>query len=128
MVQLAPVRGTRIFGDPSAGEVEQALSRAVPALPALQCPGGDLYAELGRGSTRLLGGLAGYLAGAASMAVVAGVGRTRVFPDVLAHPLAGTDYSALIIDSLVRRRRGTLLWKGRPVVGAHAETLTPGRG
>ena len=60
-------------------------------------------------------GALGYAAGVASRVLVAR--RTGGRPaDAVAHPLSVLAVGALTVDSWRRRRRGTLRWRGRPVV------------
>ncbi|MEI8081714.1 MAG: glycosyltransferase family 2 protein [Actinomycetes bacterium] len=59
--------------------------------------------------------LAGYSAGVCGRFLVAKRTRQRVFPDVLAQPLTVTALAGLTLNSLIRKRSGTLRWKGRPV-------------
>jgi hypothetical protein len=79
------------------------LTHVVPAVAAL------------RGSRT---GLLGYAAGVTSRALVARRTGGRVLPDVLAHPVSVVLLGGLTADSVVGHRRGTLRWKGRPVVAA----------
>ncbi|HMA47297.1 MAG TPA: glycosyltransferase [Frankiaceae bacterium] len=58
-------------------------------------------------------GVAGYLAGVAGRVVAARRTGGRVWPDALAHPLSVALLAYLTGLSWVRRRRGTLTWKGR---------------
>lgn len=59
-------------------------------------------------------GLAGYGASVASRWLVAR--RTRApRVDALAHPASLLTLGGLVVDSVVRHRRGTLRWRGRPV-------------
>jgi hypothetical protein len=92
------------FGSPAgaAGVVGLlGLAHVVPAAAAV------------RGSRT---GLVGYAAGVASRALVARSTGGHVLPDVLAHPLSVVLLGVLTGDSVVGHRRGTLRWKGRPVV------------
>ncbi len=74
---------------------------------------GPVPAAAALGGSRL--GLAGYLAGAAGRALVARRAGSRVWPDVLAHPVSTAAAAALLADSVRAHRRGTLTWKGRPL-------------
>ena len=56
----------------------------------------------------------GYLAGVASRALAARRTGARV-RDAVAHPVSVLAVGALTVDSLRRRRAGTLRWRGRPV-------------
>ncbi len=58
-------------------------------------------------------GLAGYAAGVASRVVTARATGGRSLPDALVHPVSVTAFTALTLESLHRRRHGTLAWKGR---------------
>ena len=89
------------FGSPTgavAVAAIAALTYLVPPLAAL------------RGSRV---GLLGYAAGVAGRAVSARTTGARVWPDTLAHPVSVAMFGCLTLESLARRRRGTLRWKGR---------------
>jgi hypothetical protein len=58
-------------------------------------------------------GLAGYGAAVAGRYVVAERTGGRSLPDSLAHPASVVLLACLTTESWVRRRRGTLRWKGR---------------
>ena len=91
------------FGSPAGAAAVTAtmlLAHVVPFLAAL-------------GGSRT--GLAGYLSGVAARVLVARRTGGRAHPDAWAHPLSVALFSALTVDSLLARRRGTLRWKGRPV-------------
>lgn len=60
-------------------------------------------------------GLLGYAAGVAGRMLVARRTGERVLPDPLAHPVSAGAYATLIVASLVRRRWGSLSWKGRAI-------------
>ena len=60
-------------------------------------------------------GLAGYAAGVAGRVVSARRTGSRCFPDALAHPVSVTVFASLAVRSRLRRRRGGLTWKGRPL-------------
>jgi glycosyltransferase involved in cell wall biosynthesis len=66
-------------------------------------------------------GLIGYLAAVAGRVITARTTGSRIWPDALAHPISIAVFGYLTARSLVQRRRGALLWKGRPV-------REPGRG
>jgi hypothetical protein len=87
---------------PAAAATMTALTvlYVVPALAAL------------RGSRA---GLLGYLAGVAGRVVTARRTGGRACPDALAHPLSVAVLGYLTLLSHLRRRRGTLRWKGRVV-------------
>jgi hypothetical protein len=61
-------------------------------------------------------GLVGYAAGVVGRAVVAARTGGRVWPDSLGHPASVLLLDVLMARSLRGRRRGTLAWRGRPVV------------
>ena len=65
-------------------------------------------------------GLLGYAAGVAGRAVVAARTGGRVWPDSLGHPVSVLLLDAIMVRSLRGRRRGTLTWRGRPVVPSAA--------
>jgi len=58
-------------------------------------------------------GLAGYAAGVAGRAVVAGRTGGRVWPDALAHPVSIALLDVLVARSVAGHHRGTLHWRGR---------------
>jgi hypothetical protein len=60
-------------------------------------------------------GLAGWAAGVAGRAVSAAVTGSRVWPDVLAHPVSLLALDVLLVRSVAGHRRGTLTWRGRAV-------------
>ena len=60
-------------------------------------------------------GWVGYAAAVAGRVVVARAVGQPVWPDTLAHPVAIGAFVGLTGTSVVRHRRGTLRWKGRPV-------------
>ncbi|HLZ38919.1 MAG TPA: glycosyltransferase family 2 protein [Mycobacteriales bacterium] len=91
------------FGPPPAAAATIGALAALYVLPPL--------AAL-RGSRA---GLLGYLAGAAGRVVTARRTGGRVLPDALAHPLSVALLGYLTALSHVRRRRGTLRWKGRVI-------------
>lgn len=64
--------------------------------------------------TRAIGAL-GYASGVAGRALVARTTGERSWPDSLAQPASMAAFAGLIVTSLVRRRRGTLTWKGRTI-------------
>jgi hypothetical protein len=63
-------------------------------------------------------GAVGYLAAVAGRVLVARRTGGRVLPDSLAHPASVAALGVLTADSWRQRRRGTLRWKGRPIVAA----------
>lgn len=69
-------------------------------------------AVLGRGTVRRAGAVGTAAALVGRGAVARRVGG-RVWPDAAAHPLSVLAFVGLTADSWVRRRRGTLTWKGR---------------
>jgi hypothetical protein len=58
-------------------------------------------------------GLAGYAAGVAGRAVVAGRTGGRAWPDALAHPVSVALLDVLVARSVAGHRRGSLRWRGR---------------
>ena len=90
-----------VGGSPVASSAAAAALTAVWVLPAL--------AAL-RGSRA---GLVGYAAGVAGRGVVAARTGSRLWPDVLAHPLSVLVLDGLMARSVLGRRRGTLRWRGR---------------
>jgi len=60
-------------------------------------------------------GMAGYAAGVASRAMVARQTGERVWPDAFTQPASTAAFAALTVASIIRRRRGTLTWKGRSI-------------
>ena len=95
------------FGSPAgAAAVTAALSflYVVPPVAALA----------GRGAVRRAG-LLGTAAGVAGRVLVARRVGGRVWPDSLAHPISVAALVGLTAESVVRRRNGRLVWKGRPL-------------
>ncbi|MEX2291925.1 MAG: glycosyltransferase [Mycobacteriales bacterium] len=60
-------------------------------------------------------GAVGYAAGVAGRVVTARRTGGPALPHALAHPLSVTAFCLLALRSRVQRRRGALIWKGRPV-------------
>ena len=60
-------------------------------------------------------GVAGYAAGVASRLLTARATGGRALPDALAHPVSVAGLAALTVESLHRRRRGLVAWKGRQI-------------
>jgi hypothetical protein len=58
-------------------------------------------------------GLLGYLAAAASRAVVAAGTGGRLWPDPLTHPVSVLALDLVMVRSVAGHRRGTLTWRGR---------------
>jgi hypothetical protein len=65
-------------------------------------------------TTRAFGAL-GYGAGVLGRWLVARQTGERTWPDVLAHPVSMATFAGLVVDSVRRRRAGTLTWRGRPL-------------
>lgn len=61
-------------------------------------------------------GLVGYAAGVTGRVLTGRRTGARVLPDAAAHPASVAALAYLVGRSLVTRRRGTIRWKGRPVV------------
>jgi hypothetical protein len=73
-------------------------------------------------------GAVGYAAGVAGRAVTAAATGSRLWPDVLAHPVSVLALDLLLVRSVVGHRRGTLRWKGRDLPAPHRtrpETMVP---
>jgi hypothetical protein len=101
-----------VGGSPAASVTAAAALTAVWVLPPV--------AAL-RGSRA---GLLGYGAGVVGRAVVAARTGGRVWPDPLGHPFSVLLLDVLMARSLRGRRRGTLAWRGRPVVSDAARAWT----
>lgn len=104
------------FGGPTGSTAAALALTAVYVLPAIT-------ALTGSGSSRRLG-VAGYLAGAGSrlaarrreMGSRFGVGDAV---DAALHPVSILAFVGLVAESHVRRRRGALSWKSRPMPAPH---------
>ena len=92
-----------VGGSPAASVAAAGALTAVWVLPAAAALGGSRV------------GLAGYLAGVLGRAAVAVRTGSRLWPDVLAHPLSVLVFDGLVLRSVAGHRRGTLRWRGRPV-------------
>jgi hypothetical protein len=93
-----------VGGSPTASTAAAAALTAIWVVPPL--------AAL-RGSRA---GLVGYAAGVAGRLAVAARTGGRLWPDPLAHPLSVVLLDVLMARSLLGHRRGSLTWRGRPVV------------
>lgn len=91
------------FGSPAGAVVVIAALTTVYVVPALAALTGSRS------------GLVGYLLGVAGRAVSANRTGSQVWPDALAHPVSVAAAAWLTLRSLSRRRKGLLVWKGRPV-------------
>ncbi|GAB3995684.1 glycosyltransferase family 2 protein [Nocardioides marmoraquaticus] len=91
------------FGSPAGAVAVGALLVLTHVVPAVAAARGSRV------------GLLGYAASAAARALSGHRTGGRVVPDALLHPASVVALQALAVDSLVRRRRGTVTWKGRPV-------------
>jgi hypothetical protein len=91
------------FGSPAAAVGVVALMGVLFVVPA---------AAMLRGS-RL--GVIGYVAAVTSRAAVAHRCRSRILPDVLAHPASIVLFGFLTVRSLRRKSGGRLMWKGRKI-------------
>jgi hypothetical protein len=60
-------------------------------------------------------GALGYVAGTAGRAMTASATGERILPDSLVQPISIGAFAAMTTASLMRRRWGTLSWKGREV-------------
>ena len=92
-----------VGGSPAAGVAAAAVLTAVWVLPA---------AAALRGSPA---GAVGYAAGVAGRVAVGARTGSRLWPDVLAHPLSVLALDVLMVRSVIGHRRGTLTWRGRPL-------------
>ncbi|MCH1865573.1 glycosyltransferase [Nocardioides sp. CFH 31398] len=90
------------FGSPAGAVGVTALLGLAHVVPAVAALNGSRVGALGWAASTL------------SRALVARRTRGRV-ADSLAHPVSVLAFGALVTESLVARRRGTLTWKGRPV-------------
>ena len=97
-----------VGGSPVAGLAAVAAMTVVWVVPAGAALAGSRAGALG------------YAAGVAGRAVVAVRTGSRLWPDVLAHPLSVLALDVLMVRSVIGHRRGTLTWRGRPVGGAAA--------
>ncbi len=102
-----------VGGSPTASVTAAVALTAVWVLPAV--------AAL-RGSRA---GLLGYAAGVAGRVAVAARTGGRLWPDPLAHPVSVVLLDVILARSLRGRRRGTLTWRGRPVVPAAEPLVVP---
>jgi hypothetical protein len=84
-------------------------------------------AVAGRSPRTRATGLAGYLCGVGSRALVARRTGERAWPDALAHPASIAAFSALNAVSWTRHTRGTNTWKGRPVTSRAGSPDRAGR-
>ncbi|GAA1904939.1 glycosyltransferase [Nocardioides lentus] len=91
------------FGSPAGAVAVTALLTWAHVVPVAAALGGSRA------------GLVGWAASTASRVLVARATGGRV-PDAVAHPVSVLAFGGLVAESLARRRRGTLTWKGRPVV------------
>ena len=91
------------FGSPAGAAAALAALGVLYVVPPLAALRGSLV------------GLAGYGAAVAGRYVVAERTGGRSLPDSLAHPASVVLLAWLTTESWVRRRRGTLRWKGRPL-------------
>jgi hypothetical protein len=92
-----------VGGSPTAGVAAAGALTAVWVLPAVAALRGSRV------------GLAGYVAGVIGRAVVAARTGSRVWPDVLAHPVSVLLLDVLVVRSVRGQQRGTLSWRGRPI-------------
>ncbi|MGE5829770.1 MAG: glycosyltransferase [Micromonosporaceae bacterium] len=99
------------FGSPRGAVGAGLLLGALYVLPPMLAIAGAVAGRPGLAAA----GLAGYVFGVLGRVVAARASRTRIWPDVLAHPVSIVLFGWLLTRSLYRRRRGELSWKGRPV-------------
>jgi hypothetical protein len=95
-----------VDGSPTAGVVAAAALTAAFVIPPVAALRGSRV------------GLLGYAAGVVGRAAVAGRTGGRAWPDALAHPVSILVLDLLLARSVLGHRRGTLAWRGRPVVGS----------
>ena len=100
------------FGGPSRSLAVNGLLVGAYIVPAVALAAG--------GSRMRRWGAVGYVAGAASRAMVARRTGERVLPDALLHPASILAFSALNVVSWRRHARGANTWKGRSVVAEEA--------
>ncbi len=91
------------FGSPAGGLAVAGAVSVVYVLPALAAAAGSPV------------GVLGYAAGVTGRVLVGRRVGSRVWPDAFAHPLSVATFSFLVVDSVRRRRAGSLTWKGRPL-------------
>jgi glycosyltransferase involved in cell wall biosynthesis len=91
------------FGSPWRAVAVGAVLTVMYALPPLAALTGSRV------------GWVGYAAGVTGRLLVADRVESRRWPDSLAHPASVLLFDWLVARSLLRRRRGELQWKGRPL-------------
>ncbi|RZU52918.1 glycosyl transferase family 2 [Krasilnikovia cinnamomea] len=101
------------FGSPAGAATVVLLLTLLYVAPPVAAAG---FLAAGRPHAALWCGCA-YLSGVAGRAVSAAATGGRIWPDPLAHPLSIVAFAALVGRSFVRRRRGLLSWRGRPLIG-----------
>lgn len=99
------------FGSEPAAFAVVCLLKAIYVLP-------PVVAIVSRDRAVRRWALLGYVAGVAGRIVVAKRTQQRVLPDAATQPLSIIAFGALTALSIWRHRRGTILWKGRPLPGA----------
>ncbi|MEQ4305891.1 glycosyltransferase family 2 protein [Plantactinospora sp. B6F1] len=99
------------FGSPAGATAVVLLLLLLYAVPPLLAVG----AALGDAPGVALAALLGYLLGVLGRLVSARATGGRGWPDALAHPLSVAVLGWLTIRSYHLRRRGRLVWRGRPV-------------
>ncbi len=104
--------------------VAAVLAATAPATPATPATAGPAWLSgiapgswLTGPSAACLAALLGYASGVAGRIVAGRTTGARVWPDALAHPASILLFCVLLARSWRARRRGELLWKGRPVNG-----------
>ncbi|MGY1913845.1 glycosyltransferase [Blastococcus sp. SYSU DS0973] len=97
-----------VGGTPAGGLATAAALTAVYVVPPLAALGGSRA------------GLVGYAAGVAGRVAAALSSGSRAWPDALAHPVSILVLDALMVRSVLGRRRGTLRWRGRTVDARNA--------
>ncbi|MGY2067323.1 glycosyltransferase [Blastococcus sp. SYSU DS0619] len=105
-----------VGGTPAGGLAAAAALTAVYVVPPVAALGGSRA------------GLVGYAAAVAGRVASALSSGSRAWPDALAHPVSVLVLDALMVRSVLGRRRGTLRWRGRTVDARSAGTsATMGR-
>ncbi len=96
------------FGSaPGAVAVVGALTVSYIAPPVFAIFGGD--------RAQRMCGVIGYVAGVWGRYVVASQTGERRWPDTALQPISVAAFAALVVESLRRRRRGSLHWRGRTI-------------
>jgi len=102
------------FGSPPMAAVVTALLLLLFVAPPVMAM---VAAAIGAWSVAAAGGAA-YLTAVLGRVATGRATAARVWPDALAHPVSIALFAWLLVGSHARRRRGTLNWKGRPIVSS----------